>query len=61
MHQLVLRNKIEVGKHLLVEALKQLERGTVTRPPLDPAQACYFSYPDEAAVREFRFRRRCFI
>jgi methionyl-tRNA formyltransferase len=61
MHRLILRSKVEVGKNLLVEALEQLERGTVRRQPLDLAQASYFSYPDAAAVQEFRSRGRRFI
>ncbi len=61
VHSLVRRSKIEVGKHLLVEAIERIERGEVARTPIDAAQASYFSYPDAAALREFRARGRRFI
>jgi methionyl-tRNA formyltransferase len=61
VHALVLRSKVDVGRHALLEALEQIERGAAPRAPMDMAHASYFSYPDAAAVREFRARGRRFI
>ncbi len=61
VHTLVRRGKIDVGKHLLVTAIEQIESGTVVRTPMDQGVASYFSYPDAGAVREFRARGRRFI
>jgi methionyl-tRNA formyltransferase len=61
VHSLVRRSKIETGKHLLVEAIARIERGEATPSPMDQAAATYYSYPDRAALREFRSRGRRFI
>jgi methionyl-tRNA formyltransferase len=61
VHALVLRSKVDVGRHALLEALTLIERGEAPRCPMDMAHASYFSYPDAAAVREFRARGRRFI
>lgn len=61
MHRLVLRSKVDVGRKLLVEAVEQIERGDARGLPMDLSKASYFSYPDAAAVREFRTRGRRFI
>ena len=61
VHSLVHRSKIEVGKHVLVEAIAAIERGDAARVPMDHAAATYFSYPDPGALREFRGRGRRFI
>lgn len=61
VHSLVSRSKIDLGKRLLVEAIDRIERGTVQRTPLDHARASYFSFPDPAAVAEFRRRGRRFV
>jgi methionyl-tRNA formyltransferase len=61
VHSLVRRSKVDVGRHALLEALQQIERGDAPRRPMEPARASYFSYPDAAAVREFRARGRRFI
>jgi methionyl-tRNA formyltransferase len=61
MHSLVLRSKVGVGRHLLLRAIGLIERGEATRVPMDRAQASYYSFPDAAAVREFRSRRRRFV
>jgi len=61
VHSLVLRSKIGVGKHLLVEAIARIERGEVTRTRMDMSRARYFSFPDAEAVRRFRTARRRFI
>jgi methionyl-tRNA formyltransferase len=61
VHSLVMRSKVEVGRHLLLEAIEAIERGDAPRRPMDASQAVYWSYPDAAAVREFRSRGRRFI
>ena len=61
VHRLVLRSKVDVGRHALVEALERIERGDAPREPMDMARASYFTYPDATAVREFRARGRRFI
>lgn len=61
VHSLVRRSKVDVGRHALLEALERIERGDAPRTPMDMARASYFTYPDAAAVREFRARGRRFI
>jgi methionyl-tRNA formyltransferase len=61
VHSLVLRSKVEVGRHLLVQAIARIERGDAPRMPMDAAQASRFSFPDDAARDEFRRRGRRFI
>jgi methionyl-tRNA formyltransferase len=61
VHTLVRRSKVDVGRHALLEALEQIDRGDAPRLPMEPAAASYFSYPDADAVREFRARGRRFI
>lgn len=61
VHSLVLRSKVGVGRHLLVEAIESIERGQAPRRPMDFGAASYLSYPDAAALREFRSRGRRFI
>jgi methionyl-tRNA formyltransferase len=61
VHSLVRRSKVEIGKHLLVEAITAIERGDAPRVLMDHAKATYFSYPDESALRRFRARARRFI
>ena len=61
VHSLVLRSKVEVGRHLMVEAIARIERGDAPRVPMDLSQATRFSFPDEAARTEFRRRGRRFI
>jgi methionyl-tRNA formyltransferase len=61
VHSLVMRSKIGVGKHLLVEAIGLIERGDVTRTRMDMSRARYFSFPDTEAVHQFRALGRRFI
>lgn len=61
VHSLVLRSKVEVGRHVLVEAIGLIERGEAPRRPMDAAAATYCSYPDADAVQRFRARGRRFI
>jgi hypothetical protein len=52
---------VEFGWQLLLEALERIERGDAPRVPMDMAAASYVSFPDAAAVAEFRRRGRRFI
>jgi len=61
VHSLVRRSKVEVGKHLLVDAIAAVDNGDAPRVPMDHGAATYFSYPDPAALSEFRARGRRFI
>ena len=61
VHSLVRRSKVEIGKYLLVEAIAAIERGDAPRVLDGSQQATYFSYPDEAALRDFRAQARRFI
>jgi methionyl-tRNA formyltransferase len=61
VHSLVMRSKIGVGKHLLVEAIGRIERGDITRTKMDMSRARYFSFPDTEAVHRFRALGRRFI
>jgi methionyl-tRNA formyltransferase len=61
VHSLVRRSKVDIGRHALLEALERIERGDAPRLPMDASRASYFTYPDAAAVREFRARGRRFI
>ena len=61
VHRLVLRSKVDVGRHALLEALERIERGDAPRERMDMTRASYFTYPDAAAVREFRAHGRRFI
>jgi methionyl-tRNA formyltransferase len=57
LHDLMVRSK-EVGVEALLEAIEQIERGTVQRRAMDPAQATYFSFPKrEDAARLRRMGR----
>jgi methionyl-tRNA formyltransferase len=61
VHSLVLRSKVGVGRHVLLEAIELIEQGRAPRVPMDLSQATYVSYPDAAAVARFRSRGRRFI
>ncbi len=61
VHSLVRRSKVEVGKQLLVDAIAAVDIGNAPRVPMDHGAATYFSYPDAAALSEFRARGRRFI
>jgi len=61
VHRLVMRSKVEFGRELLVAAIDAIERGRAPRTPMDRDLASYVSFPDQAAVAEFRRRGRRFI
>lgn len=50
----------KVGGDLLVQAVDDIEAGTVTRLPQDPALASYYSWPTTEAYRRFRRAGRHF-
>jgi len=43
---------------LLLEVLRKMEDGTVTRTPLNLGQGSYYRWPDATAVTQFRMRGR---
>jgi methionyl-tRNA formyltransferase len=43
-----------IAAELLLEVLKQVERGTAAREPVDLADGSYYSWPDIGAVKRFR-------
>ena len=43
-----------VAAELLLEVLDKIDRGQVTRTPLDLADGSYYKWPDAAAVKRFR-------
>ena len=49
-----LRRSKAVAAALILDVLREIEDGTVTREPLDLASGSYFSWPDRKAVAEFR-------
>ena len=49
-----LRRSMAIAADLLVEVLGQVERGDVTRTPLDLSAGSYYSWPDEEGVKRFR-------
>ena len=57
LHDLMVRSK-EIGVAALLEAIEQIERGTVRPRAMDASQATYFSFPKRAdAVRLRRMGR----
>ena len=52
LDQFLQRSKHEAAE-LVVDVLRQVENGTVTRTPLDIKQGSYYSWPTRAAVRRF--------
>jgi methionyl-tRNA formyltransferase len=61
VHSLVHRSKIGVGKHLMVEVIRNIETGRAEATQMDHNANTYFSYPDAEAIQEFRSRKRRFI
>jgi methionyl-tRNA formyltransferase len=49
-----LRRSKHVAAELLLDVLREIERGSVTRRPLDLARGSYYSWPDRQAVQRFR-------
>ncbi len=59
LHSLVCRTKIEMGPRMLLDAIRQIEAGTVDPKPMG-SEGSYFSFPDRAAVARFRQHGRRF-
>ncbi|MEZ4869897.1 MAG: formyltransferase family protein [Caldilineaceae bacterium] len=53
LHKLMIRSK-QVGVEALLEAVAQIEQGTVQRKPMDVSQATYFSFPKRVDARQLR-------
>jgi methionyl-tRNA formyltransferase len=49
-----LRRSKRMAAELLIDVLRSIERGTVTREPVDTTTGSYYSWPDREAVRRFR-------
>ena len=47
-----------IAADLLLEVLRKMEDGTLTRAPLDLSQGSYYRWPDAASVAQFRLRGR---
>jgi hypothetical protein len=44
----------QIGAQALLEAVDQIERGTVQRHPLDASRATYFSFPQRVDAQRLR-------
>ena len=53
LHAFLIRSK-RIAAELVLQALADIERGTVERRALDLSQGSYYSWPDRAAVARFR-------
>jgi methionyl-tRNA formyltransferase len=53
-----LRRSKAVAADLVLDVLRDIEAGTVTKTPLDLAAGSYYSWPDREAVDRFRARGR---
>jgi methionyl-tRNA formyltransferase len=53
-----LRRSKAVAAELLIDVLRAMAEGDITRKPLDLAQGSYYSWPDERAVARFRASER---
>ena len=49
-----LRRSKALAAELLIDVLRKMERGELTRTPLDLSKGSYYSWPDAVAVRRFR-------
>jgi methionyl-tRNA formyltransferase len=49
-----LRRSKTIAADLLLDVLREIEEGTVSRAPLDLAKGSYFSWPDRQVVRRFQ-------
>jgi len=60
LHDLMVRSK-EVGVQALLEAMEQIEHGTVRRRPMDPSRATYFAFPRREDARQLRRMGRALL
>jgi methionyl-tRNA formyltransferase len=49
-----LRRSKRIAAELLIDVLRRLEEGTLSRTPLDLSQGSYYSWPDHESVLRFR-------
>ena len=52
----LIRRTKRIGAEVLLQALEDIEQGTVTRRPNDASQATYFSFPTREDAQRFRAR-----
>ena len=60
LHDLMVRSKV-VGIEALLEAVAQIERGTVAPRPMDGSRATYFSFPKRADAQRLRRMGRALL
>jgi methionyl-tRNA formyltransferase len=53
LHDLMVRSKL-IGVQAVLEAVEQIEQGTVQPQPMDPSQATYFSFPKRVDAQRLR-------
>lgn len=56
----LIRKTKRIGAEVLLQALEDIERGTVIRQPNDASQATYFSFPTREDAQRFRAQGRRF-
>jgi methionyl-tRNA formyltransferase len=54
VHSLLYRTKVTIGPRLLLQAFSMIEAGEVRPMDVDWSRATYHSFPDKAAVAQFR-------
>ncbi len=57
LHELMVRSK-QIGAQAVLEAISQIEQGTVQTRPIEAAQATYFSFPTRADAQRLRAHGR---
>jgi methionyl-tRNA formyltransferase len=60
LHDLMMRSR-EVGAQAILEAVEQIEHGTVRRQPMDPSRATYFAFPRREDARQLRRMGRALL
>lgn len=60
LHDLMVRSK-EVGVQALLEAVEQIEQGTVKSQPMDASRATYFSFPKRVDAQRLRLMGRAIL
>ena len=53
LHDLMVRSK-QIGVQAMLQAVEQIEQGTVQRHPMDTSQATYFSFPKRVDAQRLR-------
>jgi methionyl-tRNA formyltransferase len=57
LHDLMVRSK-QIGAQAMLDAISQIENGTVETRPLEATQATYFSFPTKADAQRLRAQGR---